>query len=444
MSYLKNYGWVNYSFSAEINKGYFIITYSILFFTMLFNAATAGTNPPEGIQKAPIPEIDADNSGNFKKILKDTIEQQKTNLSPKWYDRLGLRGYTQTRYNRLFETNPQLKCAQCDASWGENGGFFLRRVRLVFFGQVHEQVYFYVQPDFASEGSNFGQIRDAYFDVAFDQKQEFRVRIGQSKIPYGFENMQSSQNRLPLDRHDGLNSAVKNERDVGVLFYWAPAKVRERFRYLKAAGLKGSGDYGSLGLGLYNGQTANRPEANDQPHIVGRFTYPFKLRGGQIIEAAIQAYTGEFIIERSPEIQDGKVSYQEQRAAASLIVYPQPLGFQSEYNIGKGPEFNPATMDIETKNLHGGYAMTMYRIETDNNIFIPFFRWHYYEGGKKHEIDATRHRVNEQEIGVEWQPNRNFELVAMYTFSDRTSENYQNPDNRQRGSLLRLQAQVNY
>jgi len=45
---------------------------------------------------------------------------------------------------------------------------------------------------------------------------------------------------------------------------------------------------------------------------------------------------------------------------------------------------------------------------------------------------------------VEWQPNRNFELVAMYTMSDRTFENFRNPNNRQVGTLLRLQAQVNF
>jgi hypothetical protein len=38
--------------------------------------------------------------------------------------------------------------------------------------------------------------------------KEYRVRIGQSKVPYGFENLQSSQNRLSLDRNDALNSAV--------------------------------------------------------------------------------------------------------------------------------------------------------------------------------------------------------------------------------------------
>lgn len=141
----------------------------------------------------------------------------------KWYDSFSIRGYAQIRYNRLFETNPLLKCEQCDRSWGENGGFFIRRMRVIFSGNLSDNVYFYLKPDFASSVSanalNFGQIRDAYMDIAVNKKSAFRFRIGQSKIPYGFENMQSSQNRLPLDRADATNSSFSNERDLGVFAY---------------------------------------------------------------------------------------------------------------------------------------------------------------------------------------------------------------------------------
>jgi hypothetical protein len=71
-------------------------------------------------------------------------------------------------------------------------------------------------------------------------------------------------------------------------------------------------------------------------------------------------------------------------------------------------------------------------------------RYHYFKGGKKFEMDAMRHRVNEFEVGVEWQIIRALEITAMYTISDRTFENSLKPENRQKGSLLRLQAQVNF
>lgn len=362
-----------------------------------------------------------------------------------WYETIQLRGYAQMRYNGLFETNPNLQCAQCDRSWGgDGGGFFFRRIRMIFSGQIHERIFMYIQPDLASGGSNFAQIRDAYFDLGLDAKQEFRLRIGQSKVPFGFENLQSSQNRLPLDRNDGLNSAVLNERDLGVFFYYAPSEIRKRFSYLVSSGLKGSGDYGVFGLGLYNGQTANLPERNKNFHIVSRASYPWELPSGQFIEASFQAYTGKFVINRNPQTDFDQTEFEEFRYGPTIVVYPQLFGVQAEFNWGRGPEYDPVTNDVVDAPLRGGYVLANYFIQKGKDIFIPFSRYHYYKGGKKFELDATRHRVNELEIGVEWQPNKNFELVAMYTISDRTFENSLNPNNRQQGSLLRLQAQVNF
>ena len=101
-----------------------------------------------------------------------------------WYDRISLRGYAQIRYNGLFSTNDKVSCDQCDKSWGTtstapdakaNNGLFIRRARLVFSGQVHPNVFFYFQPDFASSPGtgihNFVQIRDLYFDLSFDKKK---------------------------------------------------------------------------------------------------------------------------------------------------------------------------------------------------------------------------------------------------------------------------------
>jgi phosphate-selective porin len=383
----------------------------------------------------------------------DTAKSQETTQpkEKKWYENINIRGYIQTRYNRLLETNPQLECDQCDRSWGEDGGLFLRRLRIIFFGQVHERVYLYIQPDFASSASSsglhFGQIRDAYVDLGLTKNNEYRLRLGQSKVPFGFENMQSSQNRLPLDRNDALNSALANERDLGAFFYWAPKNIRNRFSSLVRDGYKGSGDYGVVGFGVFNGQTANRPEQNDELHVVGRLSYPFAI-GNQIIEPSLQGYTGRYVV-TNDQISAGTKfrpsrNYVDQRLAATFILYPKPFGIQAEYNIGKGPEFNKITDSIETRNLTGGYATLTYFIKAKEHLIYPFFRMQYYSGGKKFETDARSYDVNEYEIGVEWQPFRAFELVAMYTISRRRFEDFRRQDNLQQGRLLRLQAQVNF
>ena len=254
-------------------------------------------------------------------------------------------------------------------------------------------------------------------DVGLDKNNEFRLRLGQSKVPFGFENMQSSQNRLPLDRNDALNSSVSNERDMGAFFYWAPKNTRKTFSELVSKGFKGSGDYGVFAFGVYNGQTANNPELNDELHMVARLSYPITI-GSQIIEPGLQAYQGKFVLSKS--------------------------NLSAGYNIGIGPDFNKTTDSIEHRKLEGGYVTLNYMLNYKKHIFFPFFRAQYYDGGKKHEKDARSYRVKEYESGIEWQPNKNFELVIMYTISERRFEDYAKQNNLQKGSLIRIQAQVNF
>lgn len=259
--------------------------------------------------------------------------------------------------------------------------------------------------------------------------------------------MQSSQNRLPLDRNDALNSAVSNERDLGVFFYWAPKEIRKRFSMLVREGYKGTGDYGVVGVGVYNGQLANKPEMNNSPHVVARVTYPFKIKD-QIFEPSIQAYTGDYTLASSsvtPGVNHKEnLTYLDQRAAITAVLYPRPFGFMAEYNIGRGPQYNKVTNSIEVSDLQGGYVTFNYRIKAGKQLIYPFVRMQYYEGGKKHERDARSYHVNEYEFGVEWLPYKNFEIVTMYTFASRRYEDGALPNNLQKGGLLRIQLQVNF
>lgn len=367
-----------------------------------------------------------------------------------WYESFSIRGYGQVRYNRLLETNENLKCEQCDRSWGDNGGFFIRRARIIFGGFVHPRVFIYLQPDFASSAGSTGnvaQLRDWYADIGLDADNEFRFRFGQSKVPYSFENMQSSQNRLPLDRADGTNSAASNERDLGLFFYWAPKKIRERFKMLVDEGLKGSGDYGVFAVGAFNGQTANRSEANDEPHFVARLSYPFQV-GKQLIEPSVAGYRGSYVVTSDQRSANTKGvadwNYEDARVLGTLCLYPQPFGILAEYNVGQGPEFNTATDSIETRDLSGGFITATYRLKYKHHTFFPFVRYQTYDGGKKHELDARSYTVNDIEFGVEWQPGKNFELVCEYYIGDRRFEDFAKQNNKQKGELLRIQAQFNF
>lgn len=362
-----------------------------------------------------------------------------TEAGKAWYERLHLRGYTQLRYNQIGASNPHLKSDQGDKSVGGDGGIFFRRMRLIIFGDLAPFMSVYLQPDFASaigEQLNVAIVRDWYTDIFLDAKREFRIRAGQSKVPYGFELMQSSQNRLPFDRSDALNSAFVNERDIGAHFQFAPESVRARFKHLVDDGLKGSGDYGLVSVGFINGQPLNTKERNTNKHFVARVAYPFDI-GSQTLELATGGYTGLFVPTKG-EGFGGAKEIRDLRMHGTFVLYPKPIGFQMEYNAGVGPELEGKT--VVERPLDGGYAMTMVRVPTtDYGIFTPYVRVHRYDGGKKFETNAPRHEVRELNAGLEWQFKKWLELTAEYMESSRTVNGKEAS-----GRLLRLQLQFNY
>ena len=408
--------------------------------------------PEAEFDPADLPAPDAPDEPQFKlPELETQAASQEEKKEKAWYEKMKIRGYAQFRYNRIGETNPNLRSPQGDRSIGDDQSFLLRRARMVFSGDAGEYVSYYIQPDFASGATgpnplHFLQIRDFYADVHLDPCKEHRLRIGQSKVPYGFENLQSSQNRLALDRNDPLNSAVVNERDLGVFYYWAPTFIRERFKHLVESGLKGSGDYGVVGLGIYNGQTANRPELNSNQHVVARISYPFMFANGQIFEPGLSGYTGTYTIERSAGIGGGP-DFLDRRGAVSFVLYPQPWGVQGEWTNGQGPQLNAAQTDVERSSLYGGYFQLFYKWDEfcvfgRPGTLFPFVRLQRYDGGRKHEANSPTQRIREAEVGFEYQFSKALELTAQYTFAERTFP--QAPYQQEEGSLLRLQLQWNY
>lgn len=358
----------------------------------------------------------------------------------RWYEKISIRGYTHFRYN-FTPNNDLLSDSLGDRSIGKNNEFFMRRARLIVSGQPHDRVFVYLQSEFAglvsnSEGTTV--LRDAYADLFLTENKEWRVRAGISKVPYSFENLQSSQNRLAFDRTDSMNSAFPGERNLGVFLYYTPTAVRERFRRLVDSGLKGSGDYGMVGIGVFNGQAANKRDANKDKHIVFHSSYPYEFSNGQIVEVGMDAYTGQVVVPTFPVVptdptlnvgqsavpqltNDG--NYLDERVAWHVVVFPQPFGFQAEYNIGRGPQLNAARTAIELGSLRGGYIQLFYNYKCDTycqNIF-PYVRMQEYFGGRKLEDNAPRYSVRETELGIEYQFNRAIELTVAYSWSQRTS-----------------------
>ena len=399
-----------------------------------------------------------------------TIMQASTPSQPvpapkkPWYETINVRGYTQLRFNEIVSGDrrapdgvSRLRSVH-DGGIGDDTNFTFRRIRLVLEGDLSDRVSFYLQPDFASSVSNqsggerreaFVQLRDAYVDTFLDADKRFSLRFGQSKVPYGWENMQSSSNRLTLDRSDAINSAVPSERDIGVIGFYTPRHVDRIWSRLQKDGQKLFGKYGAFGIGVFNGQGINRTETNDGVMTVLAATWPFELDGlGQRWTGQVLEIGGALLRNRvQPEIRDGGTSdraFADDRIGVHAILYPRPLGFQAEWNWGRGPEYDVVQQAITTRALNGGYVQAMGRVKRSLvGPFMPYARWQYYRGGWKALTNAPRLETDELELGIEFQPVPPLELTIAYSHMKRLEAD-ERRTGRAEGDLIRTQLQWNY
>ena len=437
--------------------------------------------PPPGMGSTPAPKTETPPAGGGQstddeygwKSLFDSLHLPSTGTAKKhWYDKIAISGYSQIRFGRAVTRDPNGGPPSLlgDRSISDTTGTFsIRRARLIIAEDVSDHLRFYFQTDFANNPADlpstntfFGQIRDLYADIYIDTDKVNRLRVGQSKLPWGFEEMQSSGLRVPLDRSDAIDSGDSpNQRDLGAFYYWTPVDKQKLLNELRTGGLKGTGNYGIFALGIYNGQGGSQLDLNRTVHTVARFTWPFRLESGQAVEMSIQGYTGKFVptgapifpLGQGPAIVPAGVGpdgLQEDRVAGSFVWYPQPFGFQTEWNVGKGPGLNPTQTAVQVRSLEGGYAMMMYKWDSPGyGIFIPFARYQHYRGGYRSIPNAPYGTHDSYDLGVEWQIRKELELVIEYDFVNGVSldpvltpgvPSYLNF----RGQVLRCQMQINY
>jgi hypothetical protein len=189
------------------------------------------------------------------------------------------------------------------------------------------------------------------------------------------------------------------------------------------SGLKGSGDYGMLTFGPYAGQGPNRSDLNGELHWTARLAYPFKLQNGQFLELGLQGYTGRFVPSVEPISVNGVSStpslaasgVTDERVGITAVWYPQPFGFETEWNVGRGPQLSRDFTSIGEETLLGGFVGVNYRMQADWGTFFPFVRWHLFDGARKFARNAPGDQVNEIDAGFEWLPWPELELSLMYT-----------------------------
>jgi hypothetical protein len=391
-----------------------------------------------------------------------------------WYEKLSIDGYTQVRHTEQMNDAAYLTGGlPADRSVDPNQSLIIRRGRFKLAGDFG-RVYLYTQWDVAASvdsgtSRNFGlQTRDIYADIAIDEAKEHRIRIGVSKVPYGFVNLQSSQNRLQMERPEALNSAVEGERDQGIYYMYANTEDRALFKSLVKDGLKGSGDYGVFTAGFYSGAGLNKADNNGEVHSVVRLSKPWVSASGQTYEAGIGAYAGRFKVTtdlttgsglpggvskttldaniNAVDRRDLSDGFVDRRASAHFIMYPQPWGIEAEWTTGQGPQLTDDRTSVTSQSLQGGYIMVNYRHKYgEQSELIPYVRWNYFDGARKFATNAPKMVVNELDIGFEWQWRKEVELQLQYTLADeRSNTSTAMPTVISGSRRLALQLQFNY
>jgi hypothetical protein len=215
---------------------------------------------------------------------------------------------------------------------------------------------------------------------------------------------------------DALNSAVKDERDIGAFYYYTPDNIQKLMKEIQDSGLKHTGNYGLFGIGAYNGQGANQRESNDNYHVVARLSYPWKTESGQIYEAGIQGYSGKYI--PSTAIYKRTMAQNVTTGGTSTTTIAAP-------KIDGASTYNKNGV-ISAQKLNGGYVQASYKVDhfkvgdTDGTL-IPFVKYQYYDGYQKAETNAPKNKVNDWEAGLEWQIANEVELVAYWHHMNRTN-----------------------
>jgi len=368
--------------------------------------------------------------------------------SARWYERITMFGYGMFRYNPILSQNNPLTDYH-DSSVGANQGFFFRRIRWVVTGQVSDHVAFFIQPDLASNVS--GNIytlsmRDAYGDFIFDKDKEFRLRVGLQRVPASFDNWQASRVRMAIDRADATNSGAQSERDTGLSFMWTSKIAQARYKQMLDY-MYGPGDYGTLGIWVYNGQGQTNAEANADKHVGIRASWPLELPGGRLMEVGMNAYRGMFNVNMGTRpaagtttttlysfnesstsgVRSDSRNYLDERANFYVYLPPQPWGFIGEWVTGRGPERNPQGIVVE-RALQGGYGQLHYQWKYSNTGLANLYsRYQYYNGGIKFLAGAPSDRgMQEVEAGIAWQPDPQWEFTVAYAYMHRpnTSQTY--------------------
>lgn len=271
-------------------------------------------------------------------------------------------GYMQARYNFW------------DSELDQSDDFDFRRVRLKFANVFNEQgTEAVVQLDMSKlddRGSSSKPIDFKDCTITHPLSENWKVRLGFTSIPFGFEVPYSSSRRLPFERSRAANKLFPGERDTGLYFSFKPDRANSPH----------------VDFGYSNGVDSWRKTDKDNTGMMARARWMFDNRS----EAGVSWYRGTREQVVSSPAQSSSSSTQkftnDTWGAFVRWNFPKSWALQGEFYNG----------EILSTDVSGWYGQVEFKPETVDATM--FYRYDVYE----EKLSSSKAEYDRHTLGVGW------------------------------------------
>ena len=357
---------------------------------------------------------------------------------PSWLDNLKLSGYGMTQYQYIGQEG------------AKSNTFNIRMARIALEGRIAGDFYWKAQIHLNGNTSNLGSSPRMVDLFAEWQKYEmFKVKIGQFKNPFTFENpivqgfMSYSQNVSKLAGFsDRAGEHASNGRDIGL--------------QLQGDFLKNTNGRNLLHyqIGVFNGQGINTKDVDNQKNIIGG-VWVMPVKGMRI---GAFGWTGSYARKGTwNDDEQGNILYQKDAAGNPVLdeegnpkketfsgvrkLSQNRYAFSFEYNVNDwtlrseyihstGMAFaksitNHGDADSKNCNLNGkigNKAQGVYALVIAPIVSKKLYakaRYDMYQANGKTDMMRTQY-----EAGLNYHISKNFTILTEYALiNDRTLQN---------------------
>ena len=351
-------------------------------------------------------------------------KEKKCIQLPAWLDHVKLSGYGMTQYQYIGQKG------------AESNTFNIRMARVALEGRIANDFYWKTQIQFNGNTSNLGSSPRMVDLFAEWQKYEaFKVKIGQFKNPFTFENpmhpivqgfMSYSQNVSKLAGFsDRAGEHASNGRDIG---------LQLQGDFLKNVNGRNLLHYQ---IGVFNGQGINTKDVDNQKNIIGGI-WVMPVKGMRI---GVFGWTGSYARKGTwnddeqgnpkKETFSGVRKLSQNRYAFSFEYNTNDWTFRSEYIHSTGMAFaksitNHGDANSKDCNLNGSignkaqgvYALVIAPI-VSKKLYAKA-RYDMYQANGKTDMMKTQY-----EAGLNYNINKNFTILTEYALiNDRTLQKH--------------------